>query len=126
MSFDVGVVEHFTARHHLVGNFGPASEPHGHTYRVEVAARGATLQPDGTLFDITLLQQALRAALATLEGNDLNQLPALAEPNPTAEVVARFLAERVGPALLGARVDAVTVRVWESDEAFAAYTAARS
>jgi 6-pyruvoyltetrahydropterin/6-carboxytetrahydropterin synthase len=122
MSFEVGVVARFTARHHLVGNFGPASQPHSHDYRVEAMARGRQLLPDGTLFDITALQGALSETLAKLHDADLNTIGALEQPNPSAEVVARFLYERIAPALIGSGVEALSVRVWESDEAFAAYS----
>ena len=99
MSFEVGVIARFHASHHLVGNFGPASQ-----------------------LDITLLQGSLSAALAQLDQRDLNTLPELADPNPSAEVVARHLTRRMAPSLVGTLVEALTVRVWESDEAFAAYT----
>jgi 6-pyruvoyltetrahydropterin/6-carboxytetrahydropterin synthase len=122
MSFEVGVVAHFTARHHLVGDFGPASQEHSHNYRVEVVVSGAQLQQDGTLFDISILQHALSATLNELEGRDLNSIAALAQPNPSAEVVARYIHGRVASSLT--ELEALTVRVWESDEAFAAYTTA--
>jgi 6-pyruvoyltetrahydropterin/6-carboxytetrahydropterin synthase len=122
MSFEVGVVARFQARHHLVGDFGPANEPHGHDYRVEASAMAQALRPDGTLLDITVLQRALRTALDGLNGRDLNGIEALAQPNPTAEVVARYLHGRVTVALTGVRVRSLTVRVWESDDAFASYT----
>jgi 6-pyruvoyltetrahydropterin/6-carboxytetrahydropterin synthase len=121
MTFQVGVVVQFPATHHLVGEFGPAREVHGHLYRVEAIVSGDTLRPDGTLFDITVLQDALRAATADLAGSDLNAVSALAEPNPTAEVLARYLFERVAPRLAGASLRQLTLRVWESAEAFASY-----
>ncbi len=122
MSFEVGVVARFTAQHHLVGNFGPASLSHAHDYRVEVVARGAQLQLDGTLFDITLLQTSLSQVVDDLQAHDLNSVSELAKPNPSAEVVARYINARVAPSLRGTAIEALLVRVWESDEAFAAYT----
>jgi 6-pyruvoyltetrahydropterin/6-carboxytetrahydropterin synthase len=118
MPFEIGIAREFDATHHLVGDFGPASQPHGHRYRVEVSASGQELHPDGTLFDITLLQTAVTNALATLEGRDLNTLPQLAQPNPTAEVVARWLHEQVAQHL---PAFALRVQVWESPEAYASY-----
>src|ERR1700687_241156 len=91
MSFEVGVVAHFTARHHLVGDFGPASQPHEHAYRVEVSVTGGSLREDGTLFDITRLQTTLSAALGEPEGRDLSQVARLQGETRSAEVVARYL-----------------------------------
>jgi len=122
MSFKVVVVAHFKAHHHLVGDFGPASQPHAHAYRVEVGVSGGGLRGDGTLFDITRLQEALSAALGDLDGRDLNQISGLAEPNPSAEVVARYLFEQIAPSLSQAGLDRLQTRVWESPEAYASYT----
>jgi 6-pyruvoyltetrahydropterin/6-carboxytetrahydropterin synthase len=122
VSFEVGVVAHFNARHHLVGDFGPASQPHEHAYRVEVSVLGCGLREDGTLFDITRLQAALNAALGDLEGRDLNEIAGLREPNPSAEVVARYLFEQIAPALANDGLDQLQTRVWESAEAYAGYT----
>jgi 6-pyruvoyltetrahydropterin/6-carboxytetrahydropterin synthase len=123
MTFEVGVDAHFTASHHLVGDFGPASLPHSHEYRVQISVSGDTLHEDGTLFDITLLQQAVASVIAELERTDLNDAsrPRLARPNPTAEVVARHFFERIGPALSGQGLARLEVRVWESPEAYAGY-----
>jgi 6-pyruvoyltetrahydropterin/6-carboxytetrahydropterin synthase len=120
--FEVGVVSHFDARHHLVGDFGPASQPHGHAYRVEVSVTGRSLRDDGTLFDITLLQDALGAALADLQGSDLNEVSGLAEPNPSAEVVARYLFQQIAPRLTSGGLEQLHTQVWESPEAYAGYT----
>ncbi|MDQ6674137.1 MAG: 6-carboxytetrahydropterin synthase [Chloroflexota bacterium] len=122
MSFEVGIVAGFGARHHLVGDFGPASRTHAHTYRVEVSVSGTSLQSDGTLFDITRLQEALSSVIAELDGRDLNQIADLATPNPSAEVVAEYLVERIAPALQSAGLDHLQARVWESPEAYASYT----
>jgi 6-pyruvoyltetrahydropterin/6-carboxytetrahydropterin synthase len=116
--FEIGIVAEFEASHHLVGDFGPSSSPHAHQYRVEVSAAGDRLQPDGTLFDITRLQTALSSALQQLPRHDLNTLPDLADPNPTAEVLARWIHARVAPSVPDF---ALRVRVWESPEAYASY-----
>jgi 6-pyruvoyltetrahydropterin/6-carboxytetrahydropterin synthase len=121
MSFEVGVVAHFNARHHLVGDFGPATQPHAHAYRVEASVVGGSLREDGTLFDITRLQGALSAALGDLEGRDLNEVAGLAQPNPSAEVVARYLFERIAARLSNDGLDRLQTRVWESPEAYAGY-----
>jgi 6-pyruvoyltetrahydropterin/6-carboxytetrahydropterin synthase len=121
VNFEVGVWSFFQARHHLVGNFGPASEEHSHTYRVNVVVGGNRLQSDGTLIDITVVTAALRDVVADLHLRDLNELPALASPNPTVEVVARYIFERVAPAFLARGLDSLSVRVHESDDVYATY-----
>jgi 6-pyruvoyltetrahydropterin/6-carboxytetrahydropterin synthase len=122
MTFEIGVVGHFSAIHHLVGDFGPASEPHEHAYRVELAVSGEQLRGDGTLLDISALQHALAEAASELDHRDLNEVPHLGKPNPTAEVVARYVFERVSAALSAQGSHQLQVKIWESPDAYATYT----
>jgi 6-pyruvoyltetrahydropterin/6-carboxytetrahydropterin synthase len=119
MSFEVGVEAHFTASHHLVGDFGPASQPHSHQYRVQVSVRGAELRADATLFDISLLQQSVADVIADVDGTNLNDLTTA---NPTAEVMARLFFDRIAPTLVGQGLVGLEARIWESPEAYAGYS----
>jgi 6-pyruvoyltetrahydropterin/6-carboxytetrahydropterin synthase len=119
--FEVGVTGQFEAAHRLRGDFGPATRLHGHTYRVEVAVRGDSLRADGTLCDIAVLQQALDAALADLHYQNLDEVERLAGRNTTAEVVAQVLCEQIAPALSGAGLRTLAVRIWESPRAYASH-----
>lgn len=125
--WEIGVVAEFEAAHRLVGDFGPATRRHGHTYRVEVVARGGGLSADGTLADIGALQDAAHEATRALHYRDLDELPAFAGRNTTAEVVAKHLfdeiAGRCGSDLKSRGVTMLGVRVWESPRAWAGYEA---
>lgn len=121
--FEVGVQTQFEAAHTLRGDFGPATRRHGHTYSIEVTVRGSDLRPDGTLLDIGLLQRLVQAAIAPLHYRDLDELDAFRERNSTAEMVAVYLWERIGPSLAGETLDSLAVRVAESPQAFARYEA---
>lgn len=119
--YEVGVQAQFEAAHQLVGDFGPATRMHGHTYRLEVAVRGPQLQPDGTLFDLTLLQQAVSALVADLHYRDLGTVPGLIGVNTTAEQVAHFCWERLAAPLGAVGLLNLSVRLWENPGAYAAY-----
>ncbi len=121
--YEIGITAHFEAAHRLVGDFGPATRMHGHTYRLEVAVSGAVLRPDGTLFNITTLQEAVRDLVAELHYRDLGEVPGLSEINTTAENVARFCWERLASPLRAEGLARLSVRVWENPEAYAAYVA---
>lgn len=123
--FEIGVVAEFEAAHRLVGDFGPATRRHGHTYRVEVVARGEGLAPDGTLANLAALQDAVRETTAALHYRDLDELPWFNDRNTTAEVVSRHIfddvLQRAGPSLRERGVTMLAVRVWESPRAWAGY-----
>lgn len=119
--FEIGVVTQFEAAHRLHGEFGPATRTHGHTYRVEIGLRGETLKPDGTLYDIGRLQGVVRDTVEPLHYRDLDEIEGFQGKNTTAEVVARFLWQQIAPHLTGAGLDALSVRVWESPQAWAMY-----
>jgi 6-pyruvoyltetrahydropterin/6-carboxytetrahydropterin synthase len=120
--YEVGVTAQFEAAHRLVGNFGPATRLHGHTYKLEAAVRGADLQPDNTLFDITALQAAVEAIVADLHYNNLDDVPGLAGTNTTVERVARYCWERLAAALVGQPLTELSVRVWENPGVYAGYS----
>ena len=121
--FEVGVVAQFEAAHRLRGDFGPATRPHGHTYRLEIAVRGSSLRDDGTLCDIGMLQQVVDTVVADLHYRDLDDLDVFDGRNTTAEVVALTLFGQIAPRLAGMGLLSLAVRVWESPRAYANYEA---
>ena len=118
--YEVYVAAGFEAAHRLVGDFGPATRVHGHTYRLEVIVRGQRLAEDGTLYDIGRLKQAVDELVATLDYQDLNEVPGLAGLNTTAEAVADHCWERLASPLRRRGLDSLLVRIWESPDAYAA------
>src|SRR5215208_3514971 len=98
--YEIYVAVRFEAAHRLVGDFGPATRTHGHTYRMEVIVRGKHLGDDGTLYDIGGLG---------LEG-----------VNTTAGAVAPYCWDKPGESLRGQGLDSLTVRIWESPDGYAA------
>jgi 6-pyruvoyltetrahydropterin/6-carboxytetrahydropterin synthase len=119
--YEIGVSGQFEAAHRLVGDFGPATRVHGHTYKIEVAVRGAQLRPDGTLFDILALQGALSVLIGELHYRDLDEVPGLAGANSTAEHVAAYCWRRLAEALGGLGLASMRVQIWENPGAYAAF-----
>lgn len=118
--YEIGVIAQFEAAHRLTGDFGPATRLHGHTYKLEVIARGERLQPDGTLYDLGAFRTAVDAIAAELHYRDLDEVPGLAGSNTTAEAVADYCWQRIAPTLAGSPLQSLLVRVWESPQAYAA------
>lgn len=110
----------FAAAHALT-IAGKREPVHGHNWRVTITARGPVLDADGLLCDFHALERALREAVARFRNADLNAEPPFAAGvNPSAENVAKHVAERVAPALPRG-VWVACVRVTEAPGCEAAY-----
>ena len=118
--YEIYVAARFEAAHRLVGDFGPAARTHGHTYRIEVIVRGQHLADDGTLYDIGELGRAVEGLAGSMHYRNLNEVPGLAEVNTTAEAVASYCWDKLAELLRGQGLDSLTVRIWESPDAYAA------
>lgn len=118
--YEIYVSAQFEAAHHLVGDFGPATRVHGHTYRIEVIVRGERLHGDGTLYDIGSLRPAVDELAASLHYRDLNEVPGLEDVNTTAEAVAGYCWDQLAPPLRSQGLESLTVRIWESPQVYAA------
>jgi 6-pyruvoyltetrahydropterin/6-carboxytetrahydropterin synthase len=118
--YEIYVSTQFEAAHRLVGDFGPATRTHGHTYRMEVILRGERLSEEGTLYDIGELRPAVEDLATSLHYRDLNDVPGLAGINTTAEAVADYCWEKLAPPLRGQNLYSLTVRIWESPQVYAA------
>lgn len=118
--YEIYIAAQFEAAHRLIGDFGPATRTHGHTYRMEVIVRGDALKDDGTLYDIGKLRPAVDELAASLHYRDLNEVPGLEDVNTTAEAVAHYCWEKLAPDLGGSGLGSLTVRIWESPEVYAA------
>jgi 6-pyruvoyltetrahydropterin/6-carboxytetrahydropterin synthase len=118
--YEIYFATRFEAAHRLVGDFGPATRTHGHTYRMEVIVRGRHLGDDGTLCDIGELGQAVEGLAGSMHYMDLNEVSGLAEVNTTAEAVASYCWDKLAETLRGQGLDSLTVRIWESPDAYAA------
>lgn len=117
--YELFVIERFAAAHRLCGYQGNCANIHGHNWEVEVRVRRPDLDDIGMALDFRTLKDITREVLDELDHAMLNDLPAFAQANPTAERIARHvyraLADRlaVHPANLkgrAARMQSVTVR----------------
>jgi 6-pyruvoyltetrahydropterin/6-carboxytetrahydropterin synthase len=72
---------------------------HGHSFRVEVHVEGALAEPEGWVMDFGELKAAWRPLDEALDHRYLNEIPGL--ENPTSEVLARWIWERLRPTLPG-------------------------
>jgi 6-pyruvoyltetrahydropterin/6-carboxytetrahydropterin synthase len=96
--YEIAVEAEFCAAHALL--IGGVREPvHGHNWKVTVVVGGDRLDADGLLVDFHALQGLVTQVLAPFQNADLNAAPAFKALNPSAEHVARHIAEGVGAGL---------------------------
>ncbi|MCE2509659.1 MAG: 6-carboxytetrahydropterin synthase QueD [Alphaproteobacteria bacterium] len=72
---------------------------HGHSFRVELRVAGETDGTSGWVMDFADVEKAFVPVLAILDHHYLNDIEGL--ENPTSEVIARWIWERLKPELPG-------------------------
>ena len=118
--FTVGILRDFVAQHFLIGgDWGRENQPHSHHYRMEAVFEGEQLDRHGYLLDIAEVEPRLDAIVARYRDRMLNELPEMAGENPSLERFASVIAERLAQDLPAGHVTTLTLKLWESDTAFA-------
>jgi 6-pyruvoyltetrahydropterin/6-carboxytetrahydropterin synthase len=110
----------FEAAHWLPHHPGKCARPHGHSYLLDVAVDGplrAAGPAAGMVEDFdTIAEVVMRDVIATLDHASLNDVI----ENPTSELIALWIWERLAPAL----ANLTEVVVWETATACAIVRAA--
>jgi 6-pyruvoyltetrahydropterin/6-carboxytetrahydropterin synthase len=120
--YTVAVTRDFVAQHFLIGgDWGPENEWHSHHYRLEVQLEGATLDQHGYLVDIVDIENQLEELVARYRDKTLNELPEFEGLNPSIEHFARILGQAFAERIQAANLNAITVKIWENDIAWASY-----
>jgi 6-pyruvoyl-tetrahydropterin synthase len=130
--FAVEVRDHIMIAHSFRGAvFGPAQALHGATFVVDAAFIAATLDANGVVVDIGRAHEALKAALASLNYRNLDDLPELKGVNTTTEFLTKHIFDRLADAARsgklgrdGRELKAIRVTLSESHVARAWYEAA--
>lgn len=92
--FELSVQSEFCAAHALIIS-GVRETTHGHNWRVEVGIVGSTLDADGLLCDFHTAEAMLEQVIDPFQNADLNRVQPFTTLNPTAENVARHIAQRL-------------------------------
>ena len=132
----------FDSGHRLKDHTGPCGVVHGHTYKVFLHASGieSSLDSVGRVIDFSVLKEKFwswiqknwdHGCLIFCDDHEainaltsiLKQKVFLMPYNPTAENIARYLLDSVGPTeLQGTGVELVEVTVWETPNCYATVT----
>ncbi len=123
--FSITVETEFCAAHAL-SIAGARETLHGHNFHVWATMEGKTLDGDGLLCDFHTVQGTLREIIEPLTNRNLHDTQPFKALNPTAENIARYIADALGSRLAAMAGDArvASVRVSEAPGCVAAYTPA--
>ena len=95
---------------HAITMGGVPERLHGHDWRVGATFAGASLDADGLLVDFHAVERALDAIVGRFRNRSLNETAPFDRVNPTAELVAQYIAVELGAAApRGVRVHSVSV-----------------
>lgn len=116
--YSVSVSRSCIAQHYLtVPDPGPEGTLHSHRFGVEATFRGPKLNEYGYLVDIDAVIDALEAVVDGIRDQTLNDLSALEGLNPSAERLARIVADRLTERLVPETATTLAVTVREDDVA---------
>ena len=124
-AYSIGLLRDFVAQHRLVGgDWGRENERHSHHYRLEVVLEGDVLDRHGYLVDISVVEPRLDRVVERYRDRMLNELPEFGDGNPALERFAAILVDQLRQGLATdadgrGGVRALTVKLWESDTAYA-------
>lgn len=114
--FELSVQAVFCAAHAILLQ-GQREVVHGHNWHITATITGDQLDSEGLLCDFHLVERALREVIGPYHNADLNRVPPFVDVNPTAENVARHIADalaaRLDPSLVP-RAGVASVRVTEA------------
>ena len=125
MLYRVTVSARFEAAHNLIDYPGGPEPLHGHSYNIDIVLESEKLQQHDLAVDFVTARRALETITKEFDYTYINEHPAFAGRNTSAENLARYFAERMetSGALGWARVAEVTV--WEGPVNRATYVPAR-
>ena len=109
------------AAHQLRQAAGEGERLHGHNWRIKATIRAKELDRSGFVVDFALLGKTLRDLVEPYEHVFLNEISPFDDVEPTAENIARVVADGLAAKLDDARVQVTKVEVWENDVCGAAY-----
>lgn len=121
MSYEVSVIDHFSAAHQINETHDKCERLHGHNWQVIVWVIAKELDEHGLVVDFRILKNELKRCLDILDHNYINDLPTFKDINATSENIAYFIYKQISQAIDNERIKVSRVKVAESHNSFAEY-----
>jgi 6-pyruvoyltetrahydropterin/6-carboxytetrahydropterin synthase len=121
--FEIDITREFSAAHSLRGYQGNCSELHGHNWTVMAVVKSPKLDEIGIALDFRKLKTELDTILDEFDHTNVSDHEAFADLNPTSEVLAMVIFEKLSACLNDGCIKVDRVRVCESPGSGATYYA---
>lgn len=92
-----------------------------HLYILEVMLEAEELDSEGYVLDLDELESEVEDILALYRDKTLNNTKAFQDTTPTLEAFARVLGDALNEGLYAPQLTAISVRLWQDDNAWALY-----
>lgn len=120
--FDVEIRRTFSAAHQLNGYDGDCRNLHGHNYSVVVHVAAEKLNEIGIALDFKLLKAALDDIISKYDHHNLSELDEFQRVNPTSEVLAKVIYEKMSAKLNDGNIRVSSVKIGESENSAITYS----
>ncbi|MDZ4181623.1 MAG: 6-carboxytetrahydropterin synthase QueD [Candidatus Cloacimonadaceae bacterium] len=120
--YKLSVTDSFSAAHRLCGYEGACKNLHGHNWVVRVCIIANELDEIGMALDFGVIKNLLGSVLDPLDHAYLNEVPELADMNPTSENLAKYIYERMQAQLDGQAARVSSVEICESERSSVVYS----
>lgn len=120
--YELTVKAEFEAAHFIKNYPGKCARLHGHNWIVEAIAKGGELNELGILIDFKILKAELNKVLDEFDHQYLNELEIFAKKNPTAEILAKVIFEKLSASEIFSGKNKLTaIKVYETPKSCVTY-----
>lgn len=120
--YELTVKSEFEAAHRIENYPGKCVRLHGHNWIVEAIVQGDTLNELGILIDFKILKDELNKVLDEFDHQYLNELEIFADKNPTAEIIAKEIFDKLAPSeIFSGTTKLKGIRVYETPKSSVTY-----
>jgi len=92
--YELSIEQTFRATH-AITIAGQVEQTHEHDWVVKVVVQGDKLDEEGLLVDFHQLEAQLKMVTEPFIGNDFGDVEPFITSNPTAELIAQYIAEQI-------------------------------
>lgn len=119
--YEIDISRSFSAAHQLRGYNGNCSSLHGHNWEVQAVIRASELDEIGIALDFRKLKSELDTIINEFDHSNLSENIAFEAVNPTSEMIAKIIFQRLSEKINDQNLEVARVRVCESPGSGATY-----